>query len=421
MAGEVNVATLTATLKADTRKFSRDMGKAEKAVDGYEKEVKSASRSTDKMTKALRGLAALGAVAAGKELFTLGVEAEAWGRRFETVFAGVTDEMNMWVDSMNERFGVAEERLRGSAAAVGDLLVPMGFARTEAASMTQEILTLSAGLAEWTGGTVDAQGATDILTKALLGERESLITLGVKISELDVTQRLAAKGQANLTGELLKQARAQATLELITEQTTDAMAAFGEGQTEAQAAATSAAAAFDQMKIEMSALVIQLAPLITMLVNVTTALNKIPGAIAAVVVGIAALALGASATTAAVLALIAALAALGQLGGLQDKFPRPGRLGGLVAGAVPTGSAGQPLNAAGGPLRFHQGGVVPGPRGAEVPAILQAGETVTPAGRGGGTIVVNVGGSVISEGDLVEAVRRGLRSDTIRGGSLEFA
>ncbi len=72
----------------------------------------------------------------------------------------------------------------------------------------------------------------------------------------------------------------------------------------------------------------------------------------------------------------------------------------------------------------HEGGVIPGPRGAEVPILAQAGERLVPLGGGGGggtTVNVNVGGSVISEGDLVEAVRRGLRTDTIRGGSLEFA
>lgn len=46
--------------------------------------------------------------------------------------------------------------------------------------------------------------------------------------------------------------------------------------------------------------------------------------------------------------------------------------------------------------RFHQGGVVPGSPGTEVPAILQAGERVLPAGGGGGVVVnVNVAGSIV--------------------------
>lgn len=49
--------------------------------------------------------------------------------------------------------------------------------------------------------------------------------------------------------------------------------------------------------------------------------------------------------------------------------------------------------------RFHQGGVVPGAPGSEMMAILQAGETVIPAGQSGGgvTIVVQAGGGTSIE------------------------
>jgi hypothetical protein len=41
---------------------------------------------------------------------------------------------------------------------------------------------------------------------------------------------------------------------------------------------------------------------------------------------------------------------------------------------------------------FHQGGIVPGPMGAEVPILAMAGETVTPAGQApaGGPVAVKV-------------------------------
>lgn len=48
---------------------------------------------------------------------------------------------------------------------------------------------------------------------------------------------------------------------------------------------------------------------------------------------------------------------------------------------------------------FHQGGVVPGPRGAEVPIMALAGERVTPAGATGGTTVIQLvlDGRVVTE------------------------
>ena len=68
--------------------------------------------------------------------------------------------------------------------------------------------------------------------------------------------------------------------------------------------------------------------------------------------------------------------------------------------------------------RFAHGGVVPGPVGAPVPAILHGGEVVlnqrqqaavvNGAGGCGATVNIFVEGSVLSESDLVVAVRDGL-------------
>lgn len=57
--------------------------------------------------------------------------------------------------------------------------------------------------------------------------------------------------------------------------------------------------------------------------------------------------------------------------------------------------------------RFHTGGTVPGPPGAEVPILAMAGETVTPASGGGGrmySIVVNALDSVSAAQAVVRAI-----------------
>lgn len=63
---------------------------------------------------------------------------------------------------------------------------------------------------------------------------------------------------------------------------------------------------------------------------------------------------------------------------------------------------------AGGFLRnvfsFHEGGVVPGPPGAEVFALLEAGERVSPANAPGGAVVQNFAATYV--GDVDDAVRR---------------
>jgi hypothetical protein len=65
--------------------------------------------------------------------------------------------------------------------------------------------------------------------------------------------------------------------------------------------------------------------------------------------------------------------------------------------------------------KFHSGGVVPGAPGSEMLAVLQAGETVTPAG-GGTVIEIRSGGSQLDD-LLVEILGRAISR---RGGNVQF-
>lgn len=416
MAG-VNVATLVAKLEAQTRDFDRHIAESERRLQGLEGSSSRAATGVGRLSTAMRSAAALGVAAFAVDLFKTGIQVEAWGRRFETVFGESQDIVADWADDMNERLGVSEERLRGTASAVGDLFVPMGFARDAAAELTTETLTLAAALSEWTGGTRSAEEAAHIITRAILGEREALISLGVKISEADVEARLLEKGMEGLTGEALQQARAMATLELITERSADAMTAFGEGGSDALRAQNELKAALDELKVTMSQLVVEAAPLVI-------ALAEIVGIITVPFRGgfvdtLNAATEGIRAMTAADLEAVRANELL-----YEAIMKVKMALGGKDFGTKGANSAAKGGRGGFGFGEFHSGGMVPGPTGATVPILAMAGERVVPAGQsgggGGGTIVVNVGGSVVSERDLVEAVRRGLRRERISGGSLEL-
>lgn len=69
---------------------------------------------------------------------------------------------------------------------------------------------------------------------------------------------------------------------------------------------------------------------------------------------------------------------------------------------------------------FHTGGVVPGRPGQEVPIMAMAGETVTPAGRSTGSVVINIAGSVVTERQLIDVVHDGLLGKQRRSGNLGF-
>ena len=75
----------------------------------------------------------------------------------------------------------------------------------------------------------------------------------------------------------------------------------------------------------------------------------------------------------------------------------------------------------GGILGFAQGGIVPGPVGAPMLAMVHGGERVLRSSQPGGgvmNVTVNVAGSVIAERDLVSRIRDGLRRETLLNNSV---
>ncbi len=229
-----------------------------------------ASREFSQVGEGLKklGIVALAALSsrellqAGVALFNVGTQTEAFGRRYATVFGENTAVLDEWIEDQKRRFGMSKGQMEGAIASVGDLLVPMGLARDRAAEMSMEIMTLAGALSEWSGGTRSANEVTSILIKSLLGERDALKELGVSLSEEQVQAALTERGQQDLTGTALEQAKAFVTLELITAKSADALSAYNSGAMEGTAAAKSLESVLADLKETLGDLVIELAPAI---------------------------------------------------------------------------------------------------------------------------------------------------------------
>lgn len=215
--------TVEIEVVADTKKASADL---RTIADNTTKTGKAFSSMGTLVKTGLAAFGAREAIDALRTMDQMNLKAEATEQRFNTVFGAMTDDAREWATEQKQAFGVGQVTMEAMAAAVQDLLVPMGFARDEAFGLTQEILTTANALSEWTGGTIDARDAQTRITKAMLGEREGLVELGIKLLDADVKARLAANGTDKLTGAALEQAKAQATLELILEKSADALASY---------------------------------------------------------------------------------------------------------------------------------------------------------------------------------------------------
>lgn len=235
---------LTIEILGDARGLAGAFGEADGAVSKFARGIGGAAKTAGLAVAGIAGAAVL----AAPKVLEMGTQLDALGKKASTVFGSSLSDVEAWAEATAGSMGLTADQAVGVAAGLGDLLKPMGFTAEQAAEMSTEMLDLSGALSAWTGGTIDAAGVSDILTKAMLGERDGLKQLGISISEADVQARLAAKGQDKLTGAALEQAKALATQELILEKSTDAQTAWEDGTMDAIKAQNEAKASIDEVK-----------------------------------------------------------------------------------------------------------------------------------------------------------------------------
>lgn len=162
----------------------------------------------------------------GKQLYQTGVEMDTLGRKAETVLGEALNSVSAAARESAAAMGLTNAQYVAAVTNIADLLKPMGFTTEEAARQAVEIQNLSGVLSEWSGGKFGAVETSESLRKALLGEREELERYGVSIKQSEVNARLAEQGFDKLTGQALRQAEAMATLQLVTEKSSDAIRSY---------------------------------------------------------------------------------------------------------------------------------------------------------------------------------------------------
>lgn len=213
-------------------RFTGDTKGLDKAAEGGRRQISKWRSGWQKFNAVALPAAAgvgLATLAVARDSVALSRRIEELDTKSRTVFEGQLGSVQRWAEQNRKAFGTSSREVVALATNMADLLKPMGFTAAEAAKMSTKMLDLAGALAKWSGGQKTAAEVSDILTKAMLGERDELKSLGISISEADVQARLAAKGQEKLTGAAQQQAVAIATQELILEKSTDAQKAWANG------------------------------------------------------------------------------------------------------------------------------------------------------------------------------------------------
>lgn len=174
---------------------------------------------------AVSGLANLtsGMVDFTKEAVLAAVNAEETTSKFKAVFSSIGDESDQMAKDLQKNYGLGVTESKELLSATGDLLTGFGFAQEGALDLSGEVQKVAVDLASFTNFSGGAKGASEAITKALLGERESMKALGVSIQEKDVKEQVAINTAKGLTFETDRQAKAQATLDIILRQSKNAL------------------------------------------------------------------------------------------------------------------------------------------------------------------------------------------------------
>jgi len=210
---EASVRARTDRLKTDARNVKGIFGTMTKNITGNMRVIRTAVSSL---------AITLGALKLGSTIIELGSDAEETQGKFDTAFKGIREEAEKTAKALSKNYKMSSTESKKLLSDTGDLLKGFGFTSKEALGLSNGVQELSADLASYNNLQGGTSRASEILTKALLGERDALISLGVKISEADVKAELMKKGQDKLTGTALMSARAWATYRLVLGQTKDA-------------------------------------------------------------------------------------------------------------------------------------------------------------------------------------------------------
>ncbi|UCD57869.1 MAG: hypothetical protein JSV16_01800, partial [Candidatus Hydrogenedentota bacterium] len=207
--------SLMVRVGADTKDMERGLSSAQKKIKAFRTGINKIGR-----VMMVAGAAISGAVGM---IVKKASDAEETFAKFGTVFNSVITDAEEAVGELTDRYGLSMNAARDMMSSTGDLLTGLGMQSDVALTLSKRTQQLSVDLASFTNYQGGAKGASEALSKAMLGERESVKSLGIVITEEMVKERLLREGKEKLTGQALLQAKAEATLAIAVDQSKNAI------------------------------------------------------------------------------------------------------------------------------------------------------------------------------------------------------
>ena len=194
--------------------FSKDINKG---VESTSKKLQSIGGSMQKMGGIMTASLTAPIVAAfGKAVFAASDLQESIGA-VETVFGDAADTILEFGETSATAVGMSQEEFNSLGLITGSLLQNLGYDAEDAADSTTALATRAADMAAVFN--TDVSQALEAINSGLKGEMNPLESFGVKLNAAGVEAKAMEMGLADVNGELDDNAKAQAALAIIMEQT----------------------------------------------------------------------------------------------------------------------------------------------------------------------------------------------------------
>ena len=201
--------------------FSRSTKKVDTTVKNTAKSNKQFAAGMSSLSK---GAIAGAALFAGKQLLDFSLASiqaasaaqEASGA-FGTTFGDEAAKLGEELSKNANLFGLTTSEAKQLVGVFGAVAQGIGFTQSESADLSSRLFTLAGDIASFNNVSQGALPVLQAFRNAIVGERESLATYGIKLLEVEVQQKALNMGLADTVAALTIQDKALATTELIFE------------------------------------------------------------------------------------------------------------------------------------------------------------------------------------------------------------
>jgi hypothetical protein len=209
-----------------TGQVADQTGRVGSSVGGFGQKVQSTAKPLlDFKTQILAGAAAAGvAVNAVMDLANTAGRLQQSVGATESVFGSASATVTAFAEDSVNAVGLSERAYRELAAVAGAQLKSLGYSQEQAAQTANQLITIGADLAATFGGTTEE--AVSALGAAFRGEADPAERFGLRLNQTAVNAKAVELGLADTTSAVDANAKAQATLALIMEQSADSAGQF---------------------------------------------------------------------------------------------------------------------------------------------------------------------------------------------------